>query len=157
MVVKGKEYAYGGHDRPQVTGVYWTRPKTQPPGGTFKCELLHGFSLAAEDEIESIIRQASEEFQGTSYNILTQNCNHFTAYLCRKLTGRSSPGWLNRAARVGVALPCIVPRDWIEAPVCDSIEGGLRDENDGSDESTLMLREHQERAHLVRASMGEAS
>lgn len=43
---------------------------------------------------------------GTSYNLLTKNCNHFTSYLCEKLTGRSAPSWLNRAASIGVALPC---------------------------------------------------
>ena len=50
---------------------------------------------------------------GTSYNLLTKNCNHFTSYLCQKLTGRPAPSWLNRAASIGVALPCVVPREWI--------------------------------------------
>lgn len=51
---------------------------------------------------------------GTSYNLLTKNCNHFTSYLCEKLTSRSAPSWLNRAASIGVALPCVVPREWSE-------------------------------------------
>lgn len=46
---------------------------------------------------------------GTSYNLLTKNCNHFTSFLCQKLTGRSAPSWLNRAASIGVALPCEYP------------------------------------------------
>ena len=44
------------------------------------------------------------------------NCNHFTSYLCEKLTGRAAPSWINRAATIGVALPCVVPREWIDAP-----------------------------------------
>ncbi|KAF3769015.1 DUF862-domain-containing protein, partial [Cryphonectria parasitica EP155] len=141
VVINGREYAYGGHDKPGVTGVYWTRPRTLPPGATFKQEILHGFTLSPQNEIDAIIHDVSNEFQGTSYNLLTKNCNHFTAYLCQKLTGRSGPGWLNRAASIGVALPCIVPRDWIEPPEFDTQGGDLLDEESDSDERSRMLRE----------------
>lgn len=140
VVINGKEYAYGGHDKRGVTGVYWTKPKTVPPGGTFKSEILHGFTLAPQNEIDEIIHEVSNEFQGTAYNILSKNCNHFTAYLCQRLTGRSGPGWLNRAASIGVALPCIVPRDWIEPPEYDTQGGDLLDEDDNLDERSRMLR-----------------
>ncbi len=52
-----KEYAYGGHDRKGVSGVYWTRPLMEPPGATFRCEILHGFALRSEEDIETIIRE----------------------------------------------------------------------------------------------------
>ena len=149
VVINGKEYAYGGHDRHNVTGVYWTKPKTEPPGGTFKCEILHGFTLASQAEIDGIIRDASEEFLGTAYNLLTKNCNHFTSYLCQKLTGRPGPGWLNRAASIGVALPCVVPRDWIEAPDFETNDGDLLDVDDHADESSRMLRTSDEQPRLV--------
>jgi deubiquitinase DESI2 len=129
--------------------VYWTTPRTEPPGGTFKCEILHGFSLEPPEEIDAIIRAASDEFQGTSYNLLAKNCNHFTAYLCQKLTGRPSPNWLNRAASIGVALPCIVPRDWLEPPDYENTEGALLDDDDNADEHSLMLRQPQEELHLL--------
>lgn len=140
VVINGKEYAYGGHDKRGVTGVYWTHPKTTPPGGTFKSEILQGFTLADQSEIDAIIHEVSNEFQGTAYNLLTKNCNHFTAYLCRRLTGRPGPGWLNRAASIGVALPCIVPRDWIEPPEYDTQGGDLLDDDNSSDERSRMLR-----------------
>lgn len=145
VVINGREFAYGGHDKHGVTGVYWTKPKALPPGGTFKSEILHGFTLSPQSEIDAIIHEVSIEFQGTSYNLLTKNCNHFTAQLCQRLTGRSGPSWLNRAASIGVALPCIVPRDWIEPPEYDTQGGDLLD-NDGhdddgnSDERSRMLR-----------------
>ncbi|KAL1897874.1 hypothetical protein Sste5346_003726 [Sporothrix stenoceras] len=125
VVINGREYAYGGHDRRGVTGVYWTKPRTEPPGGTFRCEILQGFTLATTAEIDTIIRSASEEFYGPSYNLLTKNCNHFTAYLCRKLTGRPGPAWLNRAASIGLALPCVVPREWVDPPEFESADGEL--------------------------------
>lgn len=140
-MINGKEYAYGGHEKRGITGVYWTKPRTEPPGGTFKSEILHGFTLATDEEIEATLRTASDEFLGTSYNLLTRNCNHFTSYLCQKLTGTPGPGWLNRAASIGVALPCVVPRDWIEPPEYDTADGELLDEDDDADEQSHMLRE----------------
>jgi len=124
-----------------MTGVYWTKPKTEPPGGTFKCEILHGFTVRPQAELDSIIKEASEAFQGTSYNLLNKNCNHFTQYLCEKLTGRTGPSWLNRAASIGVALPCVVPKEWIAPPDFDTADGELfcEDEDHRSDERSRML------------------
>lgn len=143
VVINGKEYAYGGHPYRGKTGVYWTVPKTEPPGGTFKSEILHGFTVRPQDEIEVILKEASEAFPGTSYNLLSNNCNHFTQYLCEKLTGRSGPTWLNRAASIGVALPCVVPRDWVEPPDCESANGELinEDELPEANERSGMLRD----------------
>lgn len=155
VVINGREYAYGGHDQRGRTGVYWTKPKTEPPGGTFKSELLHGFTLASAKEIDGIIRDVSDEFLGTSYNLLTKNCNHFTAHLCKKLTGRPGPGWLNRAANIGVVLPCVVPRDWIEAPDFETAEGELLEDEElhgRSDEHSRMLRTSDEQPRLVEQS-----
>ncbi|CAO2650516.1 Nn.00g018080.m01.CDS01 [Neocucurbitaria sp. VM-36] len=144
VVIGDKEYAYGGHDRRNLTGVYWTKPGQEPPGGTFKQAVLHGFSFRPAEELEAIIQEASVEFQGTSYNLLTKNCNHFTSYLCEKLTGRPAPSWLNRAASIGVALPCVVPREWIAPPEYDTADGELLDE-DFEDERASMLRHDRER------------
>jgi hypothetical protein len=150
VVINGKEYAYGGHDRRGLTGVYWTKPRTEPPGGTFRCEYLHGFTLAPQNEIDAIIREASEEFLGTGYNLLTKNCNHFTSYLCERLTGKPAPGFLNRAASIGVALPCVVPREWIEVPDFETADGALLDEDE--DEERHHHRRDSERARMLRSS-----
>lgn len=58
-------------------------------------------------------------FLGPSYNLLSRNCNHFTSYLCELLTGKPAPRYINRAAGIGVSLPCIVPNEWIEPPECE--------------------------------------
>ena len=152
VVINGREYAYGGHDRANLTGVYWTRPKTEPPGGTFRCSVLHGFTFASREEIDRAIRDASEEFLGTGYNLLTRNCNHFTAFLCRRLTGRPGPAWLNRAAGIGVALPCVVPRDWIEPPEYDEQGGELLDEDDDEDDGPHVASE---RSRMLKRTMSE--
>ncbi|KAH7131417.1 PPPDE putative peptidase domain-containing protein [Dactylonectria estremocensis] len=150
VVINGKEYAYGGHENRGMTGVYWTKPKTEPPGGTFRCEILHGFTLASDEEIEATLKSASDQFPGTSYNLLIKNCNHFTSYLCMKLTGQPGPAWLNRAASIGVALPCVVPREWIEPPEYDGADGELLGDYDDSDERSRMLRHSS--SHLLTDS-----
>ena len=140
VVINNKEYAYGGHDRRGMTGVYYTPPKTVPPGGTFKCEILHGFTVSSQVEIDAIIKEASAAFQGTSYNLLTNNCNHFTAYMCEKITRRPGPAWLNRAASIGVALPCVVPKEWIAPPDFETADGDLLnvDEDDLHEQSRML-------------------
>jgi len=45
--------------------------------------------------------------------------NHFTSYLCQALTSQPAPAYINRAASIGVALPCVVPAGWVEPPECE--------------------------------------
>lgn len=134
-----------------MSGVYWTRPKTEPPGGTWRIELLQGFTFRQPKEIDEIIKEASQKFQGTSYNLLTNNCNHFTNYLCQQLTSKPAPGWLNRAASIGIALPCVVPREWLAPPDHDTADGELLDEDDEDsyDERASFLRSEQRRRTRV--------
>lgn len=141
VVIEGKEYAYGGHNKPGVSGVYYTTPGTEPPGGVFRCEILQGFTFQTPKEIKKIVREASHEFLGPQWNLLSNNCNHFTNRLCRELTGRAAPHWINRAASIGVAMPCIVPKAWVSPPDVETADGDLVDEDGAdADEGTSMLR-----------------
>lgn len=136
----GREYAFGGHIYPHVSGVYSTASGQEPPGGSFRCSLLQGFTLRAPHEIDALIRDVSRAFPGPSYNLLTNNCNHFSSYLCERLTGRPAPSWMNRAATIGVILPCIVPSEWIQPPDAGNVEGDLlMEEEQEDDERTAML------------------
>jgi deubiquitinase DESI2 len=156
VVIGDREYAYGGHDKRGMSGIYWTKPRTEPPGGTFRCEILHGFTVSSQPEIDTIVKDAAEAFQGTAYNLLSKNCNHFTSYLCEKLTGRPGPAWLNRAASIGVALPCVVPKEWIAPPDYETADGELLDDEDDTDERSRMLRrESQERYRFRDTGAGE--
>lgn len=144
-MIRGKEYAYGGHNRRGTTGVYWTKPKFEPPGGTWRCDILQGFTFRTDKEIDAIIKEVSDEFLGQNYNLLTNNCNHFTSALCEKLTSKPAPSWLNRAAGIGVALPCVVPKEWISPPDHDTAEGELLEEDEEEDESAAILASEQRR------------
>lgn len=60
VVIGDREYAYGGHDRRDITGVYWTKPGLEPPGGTFKQAVLHGFSFRPQEEMDAIIHEVRQ-------------------------------------------------------------------------------------------------
>lgn len=120
-----------------------------------------------------MVRETSKAFLGPSYNLLTNNCNHFSSALCERLTGRKAPGWMNRAAGIGVCLPCFVPREWtgpvtiVEADEAHEgeeerrallakkkREGGLKDKVLGSED--LVTARRKEEGGVVRDEEGRA-
>ncbi|KAK5020191.1 hypothetical protein LTR16_001119 [Cryomyces antarcticus] len=111
VVIKDKEYAYGGHDQPGVSGVYWTSPQSELPGATYRCKLVQGLSSHSDAEIQDTINE---------------------------LTSKPTPTWLNRAARIGLAFPCVVPKEWLSPPNYDTADGELIDEGE-EDEHAAML------------------
>ena len=65
------------------------------------------------------------------------------------LTQREAPPWLNRASKVGILLPCLVPSDWIEPPTADEDdEGPFDDDDDVYDERYGMLRREANRQRI---------
>ncbi|KAK9360137.1 PPPDE putative peptidase domain-containing protein [Lipomyces starkeyi] len=118
--IDGREYAYGGHEEPGISGVYYSKSKTPLPGGIIcKTSILHGYTSYSPAEVHAIISDLSSEYMGTSYHLLYKNCNHFTNSLLLRLTDRPAPAWLNRATFIGSALPCIIPQTYIKPPKCD--------------------------------------
>ncbi|KAI9314391.1 PPPDE putative peptidase domain-containing protein [Dichotomocladium elegans] len=118
--IGGREYCFGGHDYDHLTGVFAVEPKIGPPGVLFKQSVVIGYTELPERSIQEILHDISREFGGTSYNLLTRNCNHFSEELCRRLTGKPIPGWINRAAKLGAMFPCVIPGEWIEPPEYES-------------------------------------
>ena len=107
VVVGDREYAYGGHDRRGLTGVYWTKPGQEPPGGTFKQSILHGFSFRPAEELDAIIHQVWNCIvRKTAANIIRLRRNSRapptislprTATTSPPTSARSSLGGLHRA------------------------------------------------------------
>ena len=46
---------------------------------------------------------------------------------------------MNRAASIGLALPCVVPKEWVSPPECETAEGELLDEEEEDGEGAAML------------------
>ncbi|KAI8983003.1 PPPDE putative peptidase domain-containing protein [Pilobolus umbonatus] len=114
--IGSQEYCFGGHDYEYVTGVFMVQPKIGPQGVLFKQSVDMGYTDLNEEEIDSVLKDISKEYIGTTYNLLSRNCNHFSDDLCRRLTGKHAPGWVNRAAKLGTMFPCVIPAEWVEPP-----------------------------------------
>lgn len=108
VVIGDREYAYGGHDRRGLTGVYWTKPAQEPPGGTFKQSILHGFSFRPAEELDAIIHEvcsnAALEWFLTDTTRPPRNSkappttsSPRTATTSHRTSARSSPGGLRPA------------------------------------------------------------
>ncbi|CAO3617206.1 unnamed protein product [Cunninghamella blakesleeana] len=134
----GKEYCFGGHEYKNITGVFAVEAKSGPPGLSFKQSISIGYTQLTNDQIHKVIQDISKEYVGTSYNLLTRNCNHFTDDLCVLLTGKHAPSWINRAAKLGTMFPCVIPTatDWIEPPDLEG-DAPTSSSNDQSSGSTM--------------------
>ncbi|KAI9475619.1 MAG: PPPDE putative peptidase domain-containing protein [Benjaminiella poitrasii] len=130
-----KEYCFGGHDIPNVTGVFVVEPKTGIPELTLKKTFDMGTIDLTENELEDLLLKLSDEFTGPSYNLLTRNCNHFTEEFVERLTHKSIPAWINRAAKLGNMFPCVVPWEWIQPPeFAEEAEAEINEDNNEDEE-----------------------
>ncbi|KAJ0819390.1 putative PPPDE putative peptidase domain-containing protein [Helianthus annuus] len=105
--VHGVEYAFGCHEQ-ATTGIFEGQPK-QCEGFTFRKQILIGWTERNLREVRRVMEELAEDYKGTSYNLITRNCNHFCKDVCVKLTGKSIPSWINRLARIGFLCNCIIP------------------------------------------------
>lgn len=99
LVVAGQEWSFGGHDEDGVSGVYDVEPETNPDFTFFKRHII-GQVKSSKQEIEKLIKrlQFSAEWQGTNYDLVEKNCNHFTSELCWQIMRKRPPDWINNTA-----------------------------------------------------------
>ena len=53
--------------------------------------------------------ETSLAFKANEYNMITQNCNHWSEAFTMKLLGKRIPSYINKAARLGVLLSAFLP------------------------------------------------
>ncbi|WBW73941.1 PPPDE peptidase family deubiquitinase/desumoylase Sdu1 [Schizosaccharomyces osmophilus] len=139
FVLEGKEYAYGAHAIPNATGVFVTVPKPPLEGCRWRCSIPLPPCKLTKFEIDEIITRLSKEFTGTSYSLLSQNCNHFTDAIAKALTNTTIPAFLNRLSKIGLTFPSItnavLQLDFSKAPTQNSLE---RTNSTDSDEEVLV-------------------
>lgn len=64
-----------------------------------------GESPLTSGEIQTILTQLMEEWQGQGYDLTRRNCCHFAKTLCAALHVKQTfPGWINRLATAGAAI-----------------------------------------------------
>eukprot|EP00339_Tiarina_fusa_P003275 CAMPEP_0117034604 /NCGR_PEP_ID=MMETSP0472-20121206/24626_1 /TAXON_ID=693140 ORGANISM="Tiarina fusus, Strain LIS" /NCGR_SAMPLE_ID=MMETSP0472 /ASSEMBLY_ACC=CAM_ASM_000603 /LENGTH=114 /DNA_ID=CAMNT_0004743823 /DNA_START=324 /DNA_END=665 /DNA_ORIENTATION=- len=60
------------------------------------------------------------QFLGTSYHVLTRNCNHFSEALCKELLAKGVPSYVNRLSWLGTFVQCLLPPEF-QANVADQV------------------------------------
>lgn len=103
----GLEYAFGAHEYP-TSGVFEVEPKSCP-GFVFRRSLWLGTTNMSRSEFRLFMEHLSGKYHGDTYHLIAKNCNHFTDDVCKRLTGKSIPGWVNRLARLGSFFNCLLP------------------------------------------------
>ena len=87
------------------------------PNARFRETIDMGTYSGSSKEFSFILDELRSDFLGTSYNIITRNCNHFSEALIRRLNGRMIPAYVNRLAYFGSFCTCLVPPSMTGAPV----------------------------------------
>uniref|UniRef100_A0A3N7EA19 PPPDE domain-containing protein n=1 Tax=Populus trichocarpa TaxID=3694 RepID=A0A3N7EA19_POPTR len=105
--VHGMEYGFGAHEYP-TSGVFEVEPRSCP-GFIFRRSVLLGSTNMSRSEFRSFIEHLSAKYHGDNYHLIAKNCNHFTDEVCKRLTGKPIPGWVNRMARLGSFCNCLLP------------------------------------------------
>mmetsp|Transcript_10561 Transcript_10561/g.20334 ORF Transcript_10561/g.20334 Transcript_10561/m.20334 type:complete len:189 (+) Transcript_10561:2950-3516(+) len=107
LEVDGAEYSFGAIID-GGSGVYSIVPKTEH-GLILRETILLGIIHCSRRELQRVIADISAEFEASEYDILRRNCNDFCNALCLRLLGKSIPGYINRAAKVGKCFSCLLP------------------------------------------------
>ena len=106
--IDGLEYSYGGNFTHSGTGVFTAAP-LNVDGAIYKSSYLMGV-VRDFSKLHYAIDQVKNEFRANEYNLITQNCNHFSEALCLRLINKRIPSYINRASRFGQALSCFLPK-----------------------------------------------
>jgi len=113
-----REFAFGGHPFP-FTGIFEMIPRDLMElgeGFRFKETIALGDTELSEREVDDVIENLGEKYQGPAYHLVRNNCNHFTAELAKVLCGKDIPKWINRLATIGSRFPLLcacIPKEWL--------------------------------------------
>ncbi|KAG8485916.1 hypothetical protein CXB51_020217 [Gossypium anomalum] len=94
------EWSFGFYE--QGSGVFCC-PSRKHPLYTYHEFMVLGRTNSSIFKVNQILRELSREWPGTSYDLLSKNCNHFCDELCERLGIQKPPGWVNRFANTGDA------------------------------------------------------
>ncbi|KAL9663173.1 hypothetical protein QQ045_028012 [Rhodiola kirilowii] len=119
------EYAFGAHAYP-ASGIFEVDPH-ECPGFKFRKSILMGTTSLNDDQVRDLMEFHSERYHGNTYHLINKNCNHFSADLCKKLTGNSIPKWVNRLAKIGSKCTSLLPKSLKGNQICHNSEA--KDDN----------------------------
>ncbi|KAJ0968351.1 hypothetical protein J5N97_025268 [Dioscorea zingiberensis] len=68
---------------------------------TYRESITLGETNLSCAKVNQILRELRREWPGSSYELLSRNCNHFCDVLCERLGVPKLPAWVNRFANAG--------------------------------------------------------
>uniref|UniRef100_A0ACD5TP01 Uncharacterized protein n=1 Tax=Avena sativa TaxID=4498 RepID=A0ACD5TP01_AVESA len=86
VVVYGREYYFGG-------GIQQDRPGRTPYGTPVRVEDF-GVTHAAKEVFEGFLLEIGPRYTPETYNILSNNCNHFSSEAVKFLVGSTVPAYI---------------------------------------------------------------
>jgi hypothetical protein len=89
-------------------GIYSHEPRGAG-GATFREAITLGKYGGTQRDLDRILDELRESFKGSSYHVLTQNCNCFADALVQRLLNKPIPGFVNRLASIGAFFSCLLP------------------------------------------------
>jgi len=147
--VHGMEYGFGAHEYP-TSGVFQVEPKSCP-GFIFRRTVCVGTTHMSRSQVHTSIEDLAEDYHGDTYHLIVKNCNHFTADVCKRLTGKPVPGWVNRLARLGSFFNCVLPDSIKVSAVRDvNTHPDFSDDDLGSNASILEGSDDDDLDQLLR-------
>lgn len=105
----------------------------------------------SRSQVHTSIEDLAEDYHGDTYHLIIKNCNHFTADVCKRLTGKPVPGWVNRLARLGSFFNCVLPDSINVSAVRDvTMHPDFSDDDLGSNASILEGSDDDDLDQLLR-------
>jgi len=103
------EYSFGGHEY-DFSGIFTVEPR-ETPGVIFREAIELGETDLNAREVQALADSLAPKYIGSTYNLFTKNCNHFSDEFCSKLLNKRIPNYVNRMAWIGSFFPCLVPQN----------------------------------------------
>lgn len=69
--------------------------------GTYEYSLHMGKCTVSGPQLSNTIVSLQRAFPGSSYDLISKNCNHFSDALLKAIVGKGIPPYVNRASRYG--------------------------------------------------------
>eukprot|EP01100_Stratorugosa_tubuloviscum_P012068 TRINITY_DN5555_c0_g1_i1.p1 TRINITY_DN5555_c0_g1~~TRINITY_DN5555_c0_g1_i1.p1 ORF type:complete len:250 (-),score=89.93 TRINITY_DN5555_c0_g1_i1:82-831(-) len=110
----GCEYWFGAHPY-NTSGIVVDNPRSSPILTLRNSIFIAEITISYRD-LQTLIDEMGQEYVGTSYHILSRNCNHFSNDFCKRLCGKQIPGWVNRLAYFASLVHCILPASFAPIP-----------------------------------------
>jgi hypothetical protein len=92
--IYGHEWTFG------QDGIFFSRPKRHPVH-MYRQSIVIGYTRYGPEDVAAIIEdELCPKWPGKSYDLLSRNCCTFSRALCKHLTGKKIPDWVDRFPRL---------------------------------------------------------